>query len=190
MKSDAVLLGLHPPDRLRARLPMKWKILNTAKPFMFSGENGVRMLEGEGCEIVATGRPCPLSAADLRAELPGVDAVVAGSDDFCAALLEAPEASDLKIIQRWGVGHDAIDVPAATGAGIVVGYLPGFLDDVVADYTWALMLGMARRIPWGQASMLEGTWQPSWGHDVVHRTLGIVGCAWVREGTLRYAGVR
>jgi phosphoglycerate dehydrogenase-like enzyme len=166
---------------------MSWKILTTAKPFTFSGKNGAQMLEEGGCELVITGRSGPLSVEDLKAELPGVDAVVAGSDDFCAALLEGPEASDLKIIARWGVGYDAIDVPAATRAGIVVGFLPGFLDDVVADYTWALLLGMARRIPWGQASMLEGRWQPSWGHDVVRRTLGIVGCGRIGTAVARRA---
>jgi phosphoglycerate dehydrogenase-like enzyme len=124
---------------------------------------------------------------DLKTELPGVDAVIAASDDFCAELLGAEEAKDLKIIQRWGVGYDAIDVEAATSAGIVVGYLPGFLDDVVADYHWALMLGMARRIPWGQASMLEGTWKPAWGHDVVGRTLGIVGCGRIGTAVARRA---
>ena len=166
---------------------MKWKVLNSAKAFTFSGNNGVRMLEKAGCEVVTTGRQCPLSVGDLKTEWPGVDAGVAGSDDFCAELLEAEEASDLKIIARWGVGFDAIDVAAATRAGIVVGYLPGFLDDVVADYTWALMLGMARRIPWGQASMLEGTWKPAWGHDVVRRTLGIVGCGRIGTAVARRA---
>ncbi len=145
------------------------------------------MLVEGGCEVVSTQRPCPLSVDDLKTELPGVDAVIAASDDFCAELLGAEEAKDLKIIQRWGVGYDAIDVEAATSAGIVVGYLPGFLDDVVADYHWALMLGMARRIPWGQASMLEGTWKPAWGHDVVGRTLGIVGCGRIGTAVARRA---
>ena len=81
----------------------------------------------------------------------------------------------MKIIQRWGVEYDAIDVSAPTRVGIVVEYLPRFLDDVVADYTWALMLGIARRIPWGQASMLEGEWKLSWKNDVVRRTLDVLG---------------
>lgn len=166
---------------------MEWKILNLAKAFTHSGDNGVRMLVEGGCKVVSTQRACPLSVDDLKVELPGVDAVIAGSDDFCEELLEAEEARNLKIIQRWGVGYDAIDVEAATRAGIVVGYLPGFLDDVVADYHWALMLGMARRIPWGQASMLEGTWKPAWGHDVVGRTLGIVGCGRIGTAVARRA---
>ncbi|MDP7010428.1 MAG: phosphoglycerate dehydrogenase [Verrucomicrobiota bacterium] len=166
---------------------MNWTVLNLAKAFTHSGDNGVRMLVEGGCEVVSTQRPCPLSVDDLKTELPGVDAVIAASDDFCAELLGAEEAKDLKIIQRWGVGYDAIDVEAATSAGIVVGYLPGFLDDVVADYHWALMLGMARRIPWGQASMLEGTWKPAWGHDVVGRTLGIVGCGRIGTAVARRA---
>ena len=75
------------------------------------------MLVEGGCEMVSTQRPCPLSVTDLKAELPGVDAVIAGSDDFRAELLDSGEAGDLKIIQRWGVGYDAIDVEAATRAG-------------------------------------------------------------------------
>lgn len=160
---------------------MNWNILNTANTFRASGDNGIRLLEEGGCAVRTTERPCPLTAADLTTELAGIDAVVAGSDDFCAEVLASKAAHPLKIIQRWGVGYDAIDVEAATANGIVIGYLPGFLDDVVADYTWALLLGVARRIPWGQASMLEGGWQPAWGHDVVRRTLGIIGCG--RIGT-------
>ena len=172
--------------RLRA-FAMNWKVLNTAFTFKASGDNGIRMLEEGGCEVSTTGRPCPLNVESLKSELPGVDAVVAGSDDFCAEVLGAKEAKDLKIIQRWGVGFDAIDVEAATRNGIVVGYLPGFLDDVVADYHWALLLGIARRIPWGQTTMREGEWRPAWGHDVVGRTLGIVGCGRIGTAVARRA---
>ena len=102
-------------------------------------------------------------------------------------MLEATEAQYFKIIQRWGVEYDAIDVSEPMRAGIVVEYLPGFLDDVVADYTWALMLGIARQIPWGQASMLEGEWKLSWGNDVVRRTLGVLGCGRIGTAVARRA---
>ena len=160
---------------------MSWKILNLAPTFRDAGPEGRDLLEAAGCPVRETGRVCPLSAADLLTELAAVDAVVAGADDYSAALLAASETSGLKMIQRWGVGYDAVDIEAATAAGIVVGYLPGFLDDTVADYTWALLLGAARRIPWGQDTMRAGDWHVTWGHDVVERTLGIIGCG--RIGT-------
>ena len=166
---------------------MSWNILNTANTFKAAGDNGIRILEEGGCSVRTTERACPLTAEDLQDELPGVDAVLAGSDDFCAEVLASEAARNLKVIQRWGVGYDAIDVGAATANGIMVGFLPGYLDDAVADYTWALLLGIARRIPWGQASMLEGGWQPTWGHDVVRRTLGIVGCGRIGTAVARRA---
>ena len=171
---------------MRAAL-MNWNILNTANTFLAAGDNGVQLLKKGGCTVRTTERACPLTAADLLEELPGVDAVVAGSDDFCAKVLASDAANDLKIIQRWGVGYDAIDIEAATANGIAVGFLPGFLDDVVADYTWALLLGIARRIPWGQESMKTGGWQPAWGHDIVRRTLGIIGCGRIGTAVARRA---
>ena len=123
-----------------------------------------------------TTQPMPLSHDSLRRELPGVDAIIAGSDDYSEATLSLPEAADLKLVTRWGVGYDAIDIAAATRQGIVVGFLPGFLDHVVADYTWALLLGAARRLPEGHHSVTHGGWEPVWGHDIHHRTLGIIGC--------------
>ena len=155
---------------------MSWKVLVTAWPFDTSSDNGKRMLKEAGCEVVMTTQPMPLSHDSLRGELPGVDAVIAGSDDFSEATLSLPEAAGLKLVTRWGVGYDAIDIAAATRQGIVVGFLPGFLDHVVADYTWALLLGAARRIPEGHHSVTHGGWEPVWGHDIHHRTLGIIGC--------------
>ena len=155
---------------------MSWKILVTARPFETAGDNGKRMLETADCEIAKTTRGIPLTRDSLRAELPGVDAVIAGSDDFSEATLALPEAADLKLISRWGVGYDAIDIAAATQRGIVVGFLPGYLDHAVADYTWALLLGAARRISEGQHSVTRGSWEPVWGQDIHHRTLGIIGC--------------
>ena len=155
---------------------MSWKILVTAWPFDTSSDNGKSMLKKAGCEMVKATRPMPLTHDSLREELPGVDAVIAGSDDFSEATLSLPEAAELKLVTRWGVGYDAIDIAAATKLGIVVGFLPGFLDHVVADYTWALLLGAARRIPEGHHSVTHGGWKPVWGHDIHHRTLGIIGC--------------
>ena len=112
---------------------MSWKILVTARPFDTSSDNGKRMLKEGGCEVVMTTHPTPLTHDTLREELPGVDAVIAGSDDFSEATLSLPEAAELKLVTRWGVGYDAIDIVAATKLGIVVGFLPGFLDHAVAE---------------------------------------------------------
>src|SRR5258706_435839 len=108
--------------------------------------------------------------------LPGADAVLASMDKFNAEVLGSAAAANLKLISRWGVGYDAIDVPAATRNGIVVAYTPGLLNETVADCAFALLLTMARRIHLGHIGMMQGEWKPAWGNDVFGKTLGIIGC--------------
>jgi lactate dehydrogenase-like 2-hydroxyacid dehydrogenase len=120
--------------------------------------------------------------------LPGNDAVFASMDKFTAEVLASESARNLKVISRWGVGYDAIDVPAATKNGIVVAYTPGLLNETVADCAFALLLSIARRIHLGHQGMSAGRWEPHWGHDVHGKTLGILGCgriglAMARRGT-------
>lgn len=93
----------------------------------------------------------------------------------------------MRIISRWGVGFERIDVDAATAHGIVIATTPGMLDEAVADYTFALLLGSARRIHTAHASMSVGEWAPQWGHDVHGKTLGIIGCGRIGTAVARRA---
>jgi glyoxylate reductase len=97
-------------------------------------------------------------------------------DKFTAKVLGSSEAASLKLISRWGVGYDAIDIPAATGQGVVVAYTPGLLNETVADFAFGLLLSVARRVHIGHLNMSQGHWQGAWGNDVFGKTLGIVGC--------------
>lgn len=95
-----------------------------------------------------------------------------------AEVMEA--APELKIISNYAVGYNNIDVQAATDRGILVTNTPDVLTDATADMTWALLLGIARRIPEGDRFMREGRyvgWYPTLmlGGDVTGKSLGIVG---------------
>jgi len=78
-------------------------------------------------------------------------------------------------------------VPAATRQGIVVAYTPGFLNETVADYAFALLLALARRVHEGHLTMRGGQWQSAWGHDVHGKTLGILGCGRIGQAMARRA---
>src|SRR5207342_1339937 len=100
----------------------------------------LRILNSAGCQLVTPPKFGPLTESELLPQLEGMDAVLASMDKFTANVLGAKQASSLKLISRWGVGYDAIDVPAATAQGIVVAYTPGLLNETVADFAFALML--------------------------------------------------
>jgi len=101
---------------------------------------------------------------------------LASMDQFTGPVLGSDSASRLKIISRWGVGYDAIDVAEATRRGIVVAYTPGLLDETVADFAFALLLSLARGVHLGHLDMSRGVWHGVWGTDVFGKTLGILGC--------------
>jgi len=119
--------------------------------------------------------------------LEGADAVLANMDHFNGDVLACKKARNLKVISRWGVGYDAIDVPTATRQGVVVAYMPGLLNEAVADFAFGLLLAMARRIHLCHLHMSQGEWKMPWGHDVHGKTLGIVGCGRIGTAMARRA---
>lgn len=164
---------------------MAWKVLITAKSMDEVGDGAIDLLVKAGCEVVFPKNSRPLNEAHLLEELAGVDAVLAGTDSFSASVLASREAESLKIISRWGVGYDEIDVAAATEKGVVIAYTPGMLNDSVADYAFALLLSVARGVHEGHLGMAAGNWAPRWGAQVYGKTIGIVGCGRIGRALAR-----
>jgi phosphoglycerate dehydrogenase-like enzyme len=166
---------------------MSWKVLITARGATIAGEQAQQLLRSAGCEIIFPPKFGPLKGDELTAALAGRDAVLASLDGYSAQVMSSPAASQLRIIARWGVGYDSVDVAAATRAGIVVTYTPGLLDDAVADYTFALLLSLARRVHEVHVTMQRGEWKNAWGDDVGGRTLGIIGLGRIGKAVARRA---
>jgi D-3-phosphoglycerate dehydrogenase len=87
----------------------------------------------------------PLRAAELEALIPGFDGYIAGLDEVTAEVLAA--GGQLKVIARYGVGVDQVDLVAARDRGIVVTNTPGANSKAVAELAVGLMLALARSIP-------------------------------------------
>lgn len=101
-------------------------------------------------------------------------------------------APELRVIANIAVGYNNIDVACATEAGIAVTNTPGVLDETVADFTWALLLAVARRVIEGDHMARSGTWhgwglQVLLGSDIHGKTLGIVGMGRIGQAVARRA---
>ena len=112
------------------------------------------------------------------------------TDRVDAALLNAAPA--LKVVSNMAVGYDNIDVAAASARGIPVGNTPGVLTETTADFAFALLMSVARRIPEAQAYIRDGhwrTWHPTVlsGQDVHGATLGIIGFGRIGQALARRA---
>jgi phosphoglycerate dehydrogenase-like enzyme len=166
---------------------MSWKVLITARGVKPAGEQAQELLRKAGCEIIFPPKFGPLKDDELTNALTGMDAVLASLDGYSASVLSSPAAGQLKIIARWGVGYDSVDVAAATQNGIVVTYTPGVLDEAVADYTFALLLSLARRVHEVHVAMQRGEWKNYWGDDIGGKTLGIIGLGRIGKAVARRA---
>jgi phosphoglycerate dehydrogenase-like enzyme len=110
--------------------------------------------------------------------------VVAGSEPYTRGVLEV--LPDLKAIFRWGTGSDAIDVPAATDAGVAVMTTPAVNAEAVADMALALMLACIRRLHELDAIVRSGEWRglgPT--RDLACSTVGIVGLGAIGRAVTR-----
>jgi glyoxylate reductase len=100
------------------------------------------------------------------------------TDRIDAEVLDA--APDLKVVANYAVGYNNIDVAAATARGVTVTNTPGVLTDATADLTWALILGVTRRLGEGDRVVRAGRWT-GWsptqllGMELRDAVLGIVG---------------
>ena len=87
-------------------------------------------------------------------------------------------ASRLKVIGRAGIGVDNVDIPAATGRGIVVMNTPFGNAITTAEHALSMMMALARQIPEANASTHAGKWEKNrfMGVELYNKTLGVIGC--------------
>jgi glyoxylate reductase len=101
-------------------------------------------------------------------------------------------APKLRIVSNVAVGFDNIDVDSCTKRGVVATNTPGVLDETTADFTWTLLLAVARRLGEGEALARSGNWK-GWnldqlcGADIWGKTLGIVGFGRIGRAVARRA---
>jgi D-3-phosphoglycerate dehydrogenase len=135
--------------------------------------SAIDMLRAEGWEIDAkTGR----APEQLAADLSDADAIVVRSaTKVTSALINA--APKLRAIARAGTGVDNVDVPAASGRGIVVMNAPGANSISVAELAMAQVLSLARHVPGADAAMKQGKWEKKKfvGEEIRDKVLGLAG---------------
>jgi D-3-phosphoglycerate dehydrogenase / 2-oxoglutarate reductase len=97
------------------------------------------------------------SAQDILAVAHDADAVLVTYAKLPGELLK--EFTRCKVIGRFGLGVDNIDIPAAARLGITVTYVPDYCLHEVSDHAIALLLALARKIPFSNRLVQSGRWE-------------------------------
>lgn len=149
------------------------KILITSTSFGKTDPTPIKLLESKGYEVAwnETGRS--LSATELIDRLEACEGVIAGLDYYTNEVFE--QCKKLKVIARYGVGYDRVDLEAAKKARVIVTNTPSANSDSVADLALSLMLAVARKIPEAHRLMLDGQWPKPYGVSLFAKTIGLIG---------------
>jgi D-3-phosphoglycerate dehydrogenase len=124
-----------------------------------------------------------LSPATLIELLPRYDGMIAGDDPMPAEVLES--ARRLRVVSKWGIGLDSIDLQAAERLGIRVTNTPDTFGDEVADVAIGYMVMLARQLHRIDRSVRDGSWDKPQGISLAGRTLGIVGLGSIGRAVAR-----
>ena len=141
-------------------------------------------LGAAGLEVVKVrGAQGKLTEDELIAALPGVFATFAASEPYTERVFRS--APELRVISRWGVGFDAIDVEAATRHGVVVCTAVGGNHEAVADYAFALMCALQRGLRANTRMVAQGAWRTEFRPGIWRSTVGIVGLGRIGKAVAR-----
>ncbi|ALE17099.1 D-3-phosphoglycerate dehydrogenase [Altererythrobacter epoxidivorans] len=135
--------------------------------------NAARIFEERGCDVDVITGETPEELAARIGEYDGL--AIRSSTKVTPAILDA--ATNLKVIGRAGIGVDNVDIPYASGKGVVVMNTPFGNSITTAEHAIALMMALARQIPEANARTQAGEWPKSafMGVEVTGKTLGLVG---------------
>lgn len=114
-----------------------------------------------------------LEGQQLIRELHGCVGVIAGDDRYTREVMD--HLPDLRVISKWGIGLDAIDLIAAEELGVAVFNTPGVFGDEVADVAFAYIVDLARQLTLIDRAIHDGSWFKPAGTSLKGSTLGIIG---------------
>ena len=141
------------------------------------------LLASSGAEIVCARGP--LSEKSMLEYAGDYDAFLCGDDVISQAVIQKA-LPRIKIIAKYGIGVDKIDVDYATDQGIPVAFTPGVNHTTVAEHCFMLMLALSKKLIEHVEWTKQGLWKRETGNEIAGKTLGIIGLGRIgREMAIR-----
>ena len=117
----------------------------------------------------------PISSNILLPIIGLYDGVICGDDEYNSAVLHAGSKGKLKVLSKYGVGLDKIDLETANKLNIAVSNCPGVNQISVAEHAFALLLTFEKNIHLQYNSVQNLSWKRLIGNEVNNSLLGIIG---------------
>ncbi len=151
------------------------RILLTTTSYQDTPGKHHALLEQSGHEVIRGRGPLPESEMiQLVTADGGIDAILHGDDEITAKVMDAA-LPRLKVLSKYGIGLDSVDVPAATKRKIPVCFTPGVNHTTVAEHAIGLIIALAKNFHQEINLVKQGNWERITGRELAGKTLGILG---------------
>jgi len=164
---------------------MSLSVFVTPRSFGKHSSAPLDLLKERGLDVRTNPYGRILTKEEMIASVGDADAIIVGVDPLDRDVLE--RAPRLRMIAKYGVGTDNIDLEYAASRGIAVTTTIGANTEAVADYTFALMLAAARKVLPIDGGCRRGDWRKLTTVDVYGRTLGLIGLGNIGKAVVRRA---
>ena len=134
-------------------------------------------------DVTFTTSPDVIGGVELVALLRGHDAAIVGLERIDDEVLEA--VPELRIISKYGVGLDGLDLDAIAKRGVKLGWSGGVNRRSVSELTLSFAIALLHRVPETTSTLRGNTWQPLVGRQLTGKTIGIVGCGFVGQDLVK-----
>ena len=159
------------------------KILLTTTSYQDCPGDHHALLESTGAEIFC--QRGPLSEAQMLELTGDFEAFLCGDDEITQAVIDQ-SLPKLKVIAKYGIGVDKIDVAYATKKNIPVSFCPGVNHTTVSEHVFMLLLSLNKNLMEQANIAAAGGWKRMTGHEIMGKTIGIIGLGRIgREVAIR-----
>lgn len=159
------------------------KVLITATNYESLCGDGLRLLRENGCEVVMNEKSRMFTREEMLEAVGDIDGLIAHGEKWDDELFD--HAPKLKVIARFGVGYDSIDLDAAKRHGVRVTNCPGINSNAVAEMTLALLMALIREIPRLNKSQKEGIWSRTIFNELPEKRIGVLGFGAIAQKTIK-----
>lgn len=149
------------------------KILLTSTSFQDTPGKHQELLIATGFEVDTLRGPVKKEV--LLPIIAQYDGIICGDDEYTSDVIAAGKKGKLKVISKYGIGLDKIDLNAAKELDVPVTNCPGVNHTTVAEHVFALLLSFVKHIPTEIAHTKNGDWTRYTGNEIFGKTIGIIG---------------
>ncbi|WP_111683187.1 NAD(P)-dependent oxidoreductase [Winogradskyella tangerina] len=149
------------------------KVLLTSTSFQDSSGNHQSFLKDQNWDVVK--ERGPLTEDQLLALNHNFDAIICGDDEYTEKVLTEYKKRGLKVLSKYGVGLDSVDLEAAKDLNITVCNCPGINVNTVAEHVVALLFLASKNLIPQHNLVQDGQWKRLVGNELNGKSIGIWG---------------